>query len=232
MPTFVKRVAALDAAPAPAFLRERAALAVIRHPGVVELVDSSLEADGTGVLLTRRVDGPTVRALLGDGPLDLRRATGLMADLLEALAAVHAAGFVHGDLKPENVVAGVRPVLVDFGLALPAGSRWPDDGAGTPAYMAPEQVRREEVDARTDLYAAATMLYELLTGAPPFDGASAGEIRRRQLASRPVPLAVVLGDGAIPDALADAVLRGLAKSPAERPSSALELARLIAAATT
>lgn len=215
-------MAAEDGRPAAAFERERAALAAVRHPGLVTLLSSAVEADGTGVLTTARVEGPTLRQALRDGPFAPGAACAVLVALLETLEALHAGGYLHGDLKPENVAlaAGGRPVLLDLGLALAPGAFWHASGAGTPDYMAPEQVRRERVDARTDSYAAGALLYELLTGQPPFVGSTAAQLRGRQLISTPVPPGLVLGDGAIAEELSALVLRALAKEPARRPTPA------------
>jgi serine/threonine protein kinase/predicted ATPase len=162
------------------------------------------------------------------------------------LAYLHGEGLVHRDLKPDNVVlrAASReraapapwPVLVDFGLSAPSGPgrealQLDSGAAGTPLYMAPEQIRGEPLDARADLYALGCILYELLTGRPPFVGRSAGELLRKHLEDEPIPPSRLAPeveahpDGPRLDAL---VLRLLAKSPRERIGYADDVAAALA----
>src|SRR5690606_39229389 len=139
---------------------------------------------------------------------------GIVRTLCGPLAFVHGEGLVHRDLKPENVVISENgaPVLVDFGLAVRVAGADPGRevvdiagrALGTPAYMAPEQIRGELVDARADLYALGCMLYECVTGAVPFEGAP-GQVLRMHLEQQPPPPSVYV-DG-LPPALDALVLR-------------------------
>jgi tRNA A-37 threonylcarbamoyl transferase component Bud32/tetratricopeptide (TPR) repeat protein len=132
----------------------------IDHPGVARVRGLIVEPGGDATLIEDLVDGPTLRGLMS-GPLETSRALDLVARIAFALAAVHGAGIVHCDLKPENIVmaAPTRPVIVDFGVALlDPESRMT---GGTPAYMAPEQARGARADARTDLFALGVIAHEL-----------------------------------------------------------------------
>lgn len=215
------------------FRREARAVARVHHPNVVALYDyGGLEAHGA-YLVMERVRGMTLREELGRyGPLAGTAAADWFAPLLDGLAAAHDEGIVHRDLKPENVVR-VRPEhgppavkLLDFGLATlrpiaTASEHLTASGTavGTPGYMSPEQIRGDDVDARSDLFAAGVMVVEALTGRWPFHGAT-----HDQLAA-----AILLGEYHLPAdspgaRAVDAVLqRCLAKDPRDRFATAREL---------
>jgi serine/threonine-protein kinase len=154
----------------------------------------------------------------------------LVGQILDALGHAHRAGIVHRDLKPANLMltdAGVVKVM-DFGIARVAGTeRMTSDGlmVGTPAYMAPEQVRGDEVDGRTDLYAAGVVLYRLLTGKLPFKAETAVAMIQSQLNERPTLARDVRGD--LPHWLDGVLMRSLAKRPADRYQSADEFRRAL-----
>jgi DNA-binding beta-propeller fold protein YncE len=161
-----------DAAFRERFLRESRLAASIDHPGILPVYAAG-EADGELYLATRFVDGTDLRALLGNGALPPERALELIGQVADALDAAHARGLVHRDVKPGNVLvdAADHCYLCDFGLTTQLS-----DGettatghlAGSLDYLAPEQIRRGNVDGRTDQYALACALYQLLTGASPF----------------------------------------------------------------
>lgn len=211
----LKLALAPDPAATIALRLELETLRQLRHPRVVEALDGGATADGRGYLVLALVPGPGL-----DAPGALAgRAEALFADALEGLAHVHARGYLHGDLKPENMRldAEGRLVLVDFGLMRRAGEPAPAI-QGTPLYVAPEVVLGERQDARTDLYALAATFYHLLAGRPPFAEDDPLVLARAQLYRTPTALAT-LAPGT-PPALADAITRMLAKAPAERPASA------------
>ena len=137
------------------------------HPGIARVYGLLSAEGGDTLVIEEYVEGPTLREAMQAG-LDPARALTLLSRIAFALAAVHGAGVIHRDLKPDNIIlrGGEAPVLIDFGVALLAGKR-ALPGAGTPAYMAPEQARGRDVDARADLYALGVIAYELLTGARP-----------------------------------------------------------------
>ncbi len=156
------------------FRREAAAAASLNHPGIVRVHDFGRE-QGTLYLVLERVEGESLAARLArQGPLAPREAAALVVEVADAVAAAHAQGVIHRDLKPHNVLMqGARPRLTDFGIAqVEQASRLTRTGQalGTPAYMAPEQVEGKEVDARADVYGLGAILYEALTGRAPFSG--------------------------------------------------------------
>lgn len=166
---------------------------------------------------------------------DLARTCALVAALCDALSFMHGQGLVHRDVKPDNVLLHHgRPVLVDFGLAL--RQREEDQrrevldiaagGMGTPPYMSPEQIRGRVVDARTDLYSLGCILYECLTGAPPFVG-SPVSVLNAHLRDEPIPPSELVRD--VPEPLETLVLRLLAKEPRERIGYASEVADALTA---
>ncbi|GAA4804723.1 hypothetical protein GCM10023200_47640 [Actinomycetospora chlora] len=211
------------------FRREAEAAAELREPHVVPVHDYG-EIDGQLYLDMRLVDGTDLGTLLRDGPLDARRTVGLVTQVAAALDAAHAAGLVHRDVKPSNVLVGPDDFahLADFGVARPAGSvSVAGDGQviGTLAYMAPERLRAGPADARSDVYALACVLFECLTGAPPFgDGDPAEQVGAHLYLSPPV-----LPDD-VPAALGEVVARGMAKDPGARYATAGALAADAAAA--
>jgi len=175
------------------FFNEAKAAASINHPGIVEIYDVGWHSDGSAYFAMKLLAGESLATQLKRGPLGFAMAATVARQIASALGAAHERGIVHRDLKPDNVVlvpddevtAGARATLLDFGIAKLLG-----DGAvepssrtrtgsvmGTPYYMSPEQCRGAgEVDHRTDIYALGCMLFEMLTGRPPFVAAGAGEI--------------------------------------------------------
>ncbi|HYG67150.1 MAG TPA: serine/threonine-protein kinase, partial [Anaeromyxobacteraceae bacterium] len=150
-------------------LREEAeAAARLNHPNIVTLHDYGIH-EGTPYLILERLHGETLHERLKRGPLRPLDAIRLGMDIARGLVHAHAAGVIHRDLKPGNVFlcAGAGPKLLDFGLARLRG-RTPARAAGTPAYMAPEQLRGLGEDARTDVFAAAAVLFQALSGELPY----------------------------------------------------------------
>ncbi|APR82295.1 serine/threonine protein kinase [Minicystis rosea] len=210
-------------------VHERVLLAEVGPPFVPAVLASGAIDDGTPYLVLEYVDAPTLAELVADraAPLSTGDAVSMAIVMLTALEAVHARGLVHRDLKPENLFIGPHwAKIVDFGLVLAAEA--PDltvDGGavGTAEYMAPEQCEgSDDVDARADIYAMGVILYEMLTGAPPFWGARA-TVQQGHLGRRPPRLANAAPEADIPRALDDAVLRCLAKDREERFESAAAL---------
>ena len=201
------------------FRAEAVTLAKLKHVGIAHVYE--LTRDGDNLLMVMEfVQGETFEKLVArGGALPVEQGVGLVAQVLDALQYAHNAGIVHRDLEPANIMLmppGAIKVM-DFGIARVQGSEhFTSSGymMGTPAYMAPEQVRGEEVDARTDVYAMGVVLYQLLTGRLPFKADSAIAMIQKQLNDQPTPSREFRVD--IPDWL-DAVLRkALAKNPAER----------------
>jgi hypothetical protein len=147
---------------------EIAAASRIRHPGVVRVYGMLVDDGGDALVVEELVEGRSLRSLMS-GPVPPAQALDLLAHLAFALAAVHAAGIVHRDVKPENVMLREQgaPVLVDFGVAIVGRRRRGSPAAGTRPYMAPEQIRGRRIDGRADLYALGVIAYEMLLGKLP-----------------------------------------------------------------
>ena len=216
------------------FLAEARMLARIRHPNIVAIHHAGRIQD-LHYYVMDEVPGESLRQLLNrEGALSVDRARAIASDLAGALHAAGAAGFVHRDVKPENVLLdGVtgRALLADFGIArasdgLVAGSTTGQGVAvGTPAYMSPEQAAGEPVDARSDLYGLGVVAYEMLAGEPPFVGPNRVVVSRH-LSERPVPLDRVRPD--LPKRLTAAIMRALEKAPGDRWQTGAEMQRALA----
>ncbi len=212
------------------FKREFRSVAELRHPNLVALYEL-LEVDGEWMFTMEVIDGAPfhvgVRPHATD-PLDGARVADAIAQLADALLALHATGAIHRDLKPSNVLRepGGRIVLLDFGLTAEPGAvdQTHDRMAvGTPAYMSPEQARDGALTPASDWYSVGAMLYEVLTGKRPFEGTNR-EILAAKQHRDPLPPGS-LADG-IPVELEDLCLRLLARDPAERPGGEAVLAAL------
>jgi serine/threonine protein kinase len=218
------------------FRREARAAASIDHPNVLPVYETGEAPDGRLFLAMRLVDGYDLEKYLQErGRLEPAEAVALLSPVADALDAAHAKGIVHRDVKPGNVLLerdGLRPFLADFGLAKPVSGATPYTAVGpvgTPAYMAPEQIKGGEVDARTDIYALGCMVYRCITGELPYPRDSLNAIYAAHLqADVPVPSAKVPGLGAGFDAL---VVSALDKDPDKRPESAGALMALSGEAT-
>lgn len=209
------------------FAREARLLHQIDHPGVVRALDWIADSDGTALVM-ELVPGESLRARLDrDGPLPVEEARRLGAAIFDALAAAHAAGVVHRDVKPGNVVlapgpdGAPTPRLLDFGLATSAAvTALTETGTllGTPAYMAPEVLAGDDADARSDQYSAGCLVYEMLSGARPFADHKGGDLYLAIRDLEPTPIATLRPD-APPDLVA-AVTRAMAKRPGARYATA------------
>ena len=205
------------------FKREIALAAHLQHPHILPLLSAGSQQDLLYYVMPY-LEGESLRhRLQRDGRLPIEAAVTILREVADALAVAHAAGFVHRDVKPGNILLqGSHAVLTDFGVARAllearGGRRLTDPGTavGTPGYMSPEQaVGDAEVDARSDVYALAIVGYEMLAGAPPFTGPTLRAVIVAHLAQVPKPLREVRGD--VPGAVADAIAKALAKDPADR----------------
>jgi serine/threonine-protein kinase len=207
------------------FRREARAAARLSHPHVVQIFDLVEAEEGSGAgdsIVMEYVQGRSLAELLRDGPLPPGAAVELARQVAEGLAAAHAQGLVHRDLKAENVMLGPggQAKILDFGLARPlesgSGETVTDAGAvlGTYRAMSPEQAGGEAVDARSDLFSLGVLLYEMLAGRSPFQGRTPLETLRNVTGGTPLPL-----DG-LPPELVRLVQGLLEKDPARRPPSA------------
>ena len=236
---FVRPELAANPATAARFEREVRAVTGLTHFNTVRVYDYGRADDGGFYYVMEYLDGPTLDALVRRaGPLDPGRAVYLLRQLCGALAEAHAAGLVHRDIKPSNVIVaalgGQRDVakLLDFGIVHDAGS---DDGRltqtgavlGTPAYMSPEQAGGEgAIDARGDVYSLGAVAFFALTGRPPFDRLTSGQLIAAHLTQAPPRADAV--NPCVPADLADVVAQCLAKDPAERFQTVAELERALA----
>ncbi|MFJ6011921.1 serine/threonine-protein kinase [Streptomyces sp. NPDC092952] len=203
------------------FLRERSVLLRLTHENIVRTRDLVVEGDLLALVMDL-IDGPDLhRYLRENGPLTPVAAALLTAQIADALAASHADGVVHRDLKPANVLldetgGGMRPMLTDFGIARLAdspGLTRTHEFVGTPAYVAPESAEGRPQTSAVDIYGAGILLYELVTGRPPFAGGTALEVLQRHLSEDPVR------PGNVPAPLWTVIDRCLSKDPDRRPSA-------------
>ncbi|HYO59210.1 serine/threonine-protein kinase [Archangium sp.] len=225
------------------FRREAEIASQLGHPNIVEVLDFDTSQDGTPFLVMEYLRGESLEQRLSRGPLPVDEALSIIRQICSALQAAHRAGVVHRDLKPANVflvptdsggVVGERVKLLDFGISkmLDSQTLQTQDAVliGTPQYMAPEQAlgKNSEVDARTDIFALGCIVYEMLSGRPPFagDGGSIVQVVFRIVHAQPEPLASLCPD--VPARVLSTVERALAKSP---PDRYLDVASFIAELT-
>jgi serine/threonine-protein kinase len=220
------------------FVREANVIARLTHPNIVQLIDFGRDTQGNLLLVMELLEGEPLRTLLRrEGRLPPERAAVIAAQCLQALRAAHAAGVIHRDLKPENIFVhhtddGDHVKVLDFGVAKITEAEAGDPNhtaqgsmVGTLRYMAPEQVAGEAPDQRIDVYAMGVTLYEMLSGALPYDGRDRFVLLRRIIAEPPIPLLARAPD--VPAALAEVVMRAIAKVPSERFANVEEFRRAL-----
>ena len=208
------------------FLRESQLAASLDHPSIVPVYDAG-EEDGLLYIAMACIEGEDLKTLLAEqGRLDVRRALRILGQIGSALDAAHARGLVHRDVKPANILVaeGDRAYLSDFGVVKElAGNGTTRTGSfiGTIEYCAPEQIEGQDVDGRADVYALACVLYECLTGEPPFHRPSEVAVLNAHLHTPPPKLSRVAPD--LPPALEPVISKALSKSPLDRYATCGEL---------
>ncbi len=218
-PSFVER-----------FRREAQAAANLSHPNIVGVYDWGTQ-DGTYFIVMEYVDGPSLSQVIRrDGPLHPRRAAEVAGEVAAALGSAHSRGVVHRDIKPGNVLltSSGQAKVTDFGIARALSSADEDltqagSVMGTATYFSPEQAQGLPVDPRTDLYSLGVVLYEMVTGRPPFTGETPLAIAYKHVQDQPAPPSTVIPD--LPVALEAVIMKLLAKRPGDRYASAEELRR-------
>ena len=215
-----------------AFLNEMQVTARLQHPLILPLHDSG-SADGLLYYVMPFVEGETLRdRLRREGQLPLEDSIRIARDVAEALAYAHEKHIVHRDIKPENILlTGGHAVVADFGIARAVQVSTDrtvianEPVSGTPAYMSPEQTTGEPGDARSDIYSLGCVLYEMLSGTPPFTAPTVSTLMKRVLVESPVPIRNLRTT--VPEPVAEALARSLEKLPADRWSTASEFGAVL-----
>ncbi|MBA3394755.1 MAG: protein kinase [Deltaproteobacteria bacterium] len=214
------------------FRREARAASKIGHPNIVDVTDSGTTGDGSVYFVMEFLEGVELGSVIErEGAINVARALRIAGQICRALAAAHTQGIVHRDLKPENVflitrdgAADVVKVL-DFGIAKTTEAEAarerrltsPGMAMGTPEYMSPEQAAGRPADARCDVYALGAIVYEMVTGMPPYSGDNLMEILTKKATQDPPPPHTVRND--LPPAISDLVMAAMARSPDDRPQT-------------
>ena len=212
------------------FAREARAAGEVDHPHLIDVLDAG-DIDGIGYLAMRYVPGKSLDdRIQAHGPLPVEDTTRIVAEIASALDALHAAGLVHRDVKPSNILLDEErgALLTDFGLAKRRDYSMltaPGQMLGTLDYIAPEMLRGEEPGPSADLYALGCVVCECLSGKPPFGGLSMFEVGMAHLGDAPPDPCAERGDA--PPSLSEVALRALAKEPSERPPSATVYAEML-----
>jgi eukaryotic-like serine/threonine-protein kinase len=219
---------ARDASFVDRFRREAQAAARLNHPGIVSVYDTGTDG-GTPYIVMHLIEGKTLADFLESGKrLPPPKAAEIAQEVAEALAAAHAHGVIHRDIKPANIMITRegKVLVMDFGIArmISGPETAPQTSAvmGTASYLSPEQAQGHAVDARTDIYSLGVVLYEMLTGRPPFTGDSPMAIAYKQVNATPEAPSSVNPD--VPPELDAVVMRALSKNPANRYQTGQEFA--------
>jgi serine/threonine protein kinase len=208
------------------FTREAKAVAQLDHPNILPVYDFDQQGDLV-YIVTQYVDTGSL-ADLATEPMPLDQAVKILDQVASALSYAHSRGIVHRDVKPANILLGQENwvLLTDFGLVKmleePATITQPGSGMGTPAYIAPEQATGESVSPRSDIYALAATVYQMITGRVPFEGETAVTVTLKHI-NEPVTPPGKIARG-LPSAVDEVIVRGMAKSPDDRYVSAEEFA--------
>ncbi|HUQ80978.1 MAG TPA: serine/threonine-protein kinase [Gemmatimonadaceae bacterium] len=215
------------------FIREISTTANLRHPHILPLYDSG-DVEGALYYVMPLIDGETLRARIDrEGPLPIDESLRITREVADALGYAHERGIAHRDIKPENILLERgHAVVADFGIARAVAAtgtdRLTDTGlaVGTPLYMSPEQASGDSnIDGRSDLYSLGCVLYEMLTGRPPFTGSSAVAITKQHLIADPPAVTSTRSD--VPASVSGAIRSVLSKDPADRPYPASRFAEAL-----
>ena len=218
------------------FEREIQTVAALQHANIVPVYAAG-DTNGLPFYTMPFVEGESLRARLGHGPLPVAEVIEILRDVSKALAYAHQRGVVHRDIKPDNVlISGGVAVVTNFGIAKAISASQTSSGAatltqigtsiGTPAYMAPEQAAGDpDIDHRADLYALGAMAYELLAGQAVFANRTPQRMLAAHMSETPKPITEFRGD--LPASLASLVMSCLAKEPSARPQQAADIARAL-----
>ncbi len=220
------------------FEREAQVASKLNHPHSIGILDFGHTSTGASFLVMEYLNGESLADRLRRERLGVRRSVHILRQVLHVLEAAHAMSIVHRDLKPANIylveqgAAADHVKVLDFGIARlrrDGGVRVTRTGmvCGTPEYMSPEQARGLELDARSDLYAAGVVFYEMLTGRRPFEGKSPAEVMSAQIADPVIPPSTRAPERGIPPSLDAIVLWALSKAPEDRFPSAVEFRKVI-----
>jgi len=222
------------------FRREARAMAQLSHPNTVKVFTYGELEDGSLYIVMEFLEGRNLnRAVKRDGPIPLERAVSILIQVCGALQEAHSMGIIHRDLKPENIFLCKQmgmdeyPKVLDFGLAKvteqqmrPGSVNLTQEGMvfGTPEFMSPEQAQGHSLDATSDIYSLAVILYEALTGKLPFDAKSPMEFIQKHVVTPPIRVSERVTGIAFPAGLDDVIARALSKQPSARYQSAIEFA--------
>jgi serine/threonine protein kinase len=214
------------------FRREARAASKIGHPNIVDVTDSGTTSDGSVYFVMEYLEGVELGSVIErEGAIDVARALRISGQICRALAAAHAQGIVHRDLKPENIFLVTRDgaadvvKVLDFGIAKTTEAEAarerrltsPGMAMGTPEYMAPEQAAGRPADSRCDVYALGAIMYEMVTGVPPYSGDNFMEILTKKATVDPPPPMLVRGD--LPQQVSELVMAAMARNPDARPQT-------------
>ena len=216
------------------FMEEARAASALDHPNTCPVYDIGSSEDGRMYIAMAYCGGGSLSARLAAGPLPVDAAIRVATQVADALDAAHEAGIIHRDVKPANIAFTERGEarVLDFGIALLGHEEWaaPRGLAGTPAYMAPEQIRNEPVDRRTDVWALSVVLYQMLSGRRPFEAEDREALKAAILDEEPADLRRDRPE--IPGPVASVVMRGLEKDPARRFATAAEMVKALRGLTS
>ncbi len=217
------------------FQQEGAVLSTLKHPNIVQVSGTFLEEETCSIVM-ELLEGRSLADILHTERLSLPRIKHLSEQVATALVYAHGRGIVHRDIKPDNVmvVGDDRVKVTDFGIARILGGGAPHTltgmSLGTPLYMAPEQIRGQTVDGRTDIYALGAVMYQMVTGQPPFEGSDPLSIAFKHVHEAPEPPTRVSAD--VPLDWEGLILTCLAKAPADRFQTAAQLEAAISRLST